>query len=67
MKKHRNHSQLKEQDSPEGANKETDLGSLTGIKFKKEVMKILKEIRTDINSNADYFKKKSEGVPIVVQ
>ena len=58
IKQLRNHSQLKEQeDSPEGANNERDLCSLTDIKFKKEVMKILKEIKTYIGSNTDYFKK----------
>ena len=47
MEKARNHFQLKEQDnSPEGANNERDLCSLTDTKFKKEVMKILKEIKT---------------------
>ena len=54
MKKHRNHFQLKEQEnSPEGANNETDLCSLTDTEFKGKVMKILKELRTAINSNAD--------------
>ena len=36
MKKHRNHSQLKGQEnSPEGANTEADLCSLTDTEFKK--------------------------------
>ena len=36
MKKHRNHSQLKEQENfPEGANKETHLCSLKDTKFRK--------------------------------
>ena len=62
MKKHRNHFQLKEQEnSPKGANSETDFCSLMDTKFKKEVMKILKELRTDINSNADYFKKRTRN------
>ena len=61
MEKHRNHSQLKEQEnSPEGENNETGLYSLTDTEFKKEVMKILKELRMDINSNTDYFKKELE-------
>ncbi|XP_020920984.1 fibronectin type-III domain-containing protein 3A isoform X1 [Sus scrofa] len=38
MKKHRNHSQLKEQNSTEGANNKTDLCSLTDTEFKKEVI-----------------------------
>ena len=32
-------------------------------KFKKEVMKILKELRTYINSEVDYFKKELEEFP----
>ena len=60
---HRNHSQLTEQEnSPEGANNETDLCSLTDTKFKKEIMKIQKKLRTDINRNADYFKKEVETI-----
>ena len=63
MKQLRNHSQLKEQEnSPEGANNETDLCSLTDTEFKKEKVKILrdlrvnlKELRPDMNSNADYY------------
>ena len=63
MKKHRNHPQLKEQEnSPEGADNETDLCSLTDTGFEKETMEILKELRTDINSNADYFKKELETI-----
>ena len=38
MKKLRNHSQFKEQEnSPEGANNETELCSPTDTKFKKEI------------------------------
>ena len=44
IKKLRNQSQLKEQNSPEEANNERDLCSLTDIKFKKEVIKIVKEL-----------------------
>ena len=59
----RNHSQLKEQENfPEGKKNEIDLCSLTDAKFKKEVMKILKELRVDMNSNADYFRKELENV-----
>ena len=40
MKKHRNHSQLREQEnSPKGLSNKTDLCSLTGTKFKKEVIR----------------------------
>ena len=59
MKQLRNHSQLKEQEnSPEGENNETDLCNMTDSEFKKEMLKILKELRvnmkelrTDMNSN----------------
>ena len=45
----RNDSQLKEQEnSPEGANNEIDLWSLTDIEFQKEIVKILKELRTNM-------------------
>ena len=30
--------------------------------FKKEMVKILKELRVDMNSNADYFRKELENV-----
>ena len=63
MKNLRNHSQLKEQEnSPEAANNETDLCSLTDIEFKREIVKILKELREDINSNADSFRKELENI-----
>ena len=70
MKKLKDDSQLKEQEnSPEGANNETDLRSLTDTEFKKETVKILKELivnmkelRVDINSNADYFRKELENI-----
>ena len=70
MKKLRSHSQLKEQEYlPEAANNETDLCSLADIEFKREVVKILKELRlnikelrTDMNSNADSFRKELENI-----
>ena len=63
MKKIRNHSQLKEQkESPKAINNERDLCSLTDIEFKRERVKTLKELRLnikelreDMNSNADFF------------
>ena len=62
MKKFTNHCQLKEQDnSPEGANNETDHCSLTGTKFKQEVI-LLNELRSAIKSNADYFRKELENI-----
>ena len=41
MKKHRNHFQLKEQNSPEAVNNERDLCSLKDTEFKREIVKIL--------------------------
>ena len=59
MKNHRNHSQLKDQESyPEGTNNKTDLFSLTDKKFKNEVMKILKKLRKTIDKNTEYYKQK---------
>ena len=60
MKKLRNHSQLKEQEnSPRAVNNETDLCSPTDIEIKREIVKILKELRLkikelreDMNGNA---------------
>ena len=50
----RNDSQLKNQEnSPEAANHETNFCNLIDTEFKRETVKILKELRVDINSNAD--------------
>ena len=70
MKKLRNHSQLKEQENSfEAPNNETDLCSLINTELKKEIVKILKELRenmkelrVDLNSNADYFRKELENI-----
>ena len=70
MKKLRNNFQLKEHKDPlEGENNGTDLFGLTETKFKKEIVKILKELkvnmkelRADINSNAYYFRKELENL-----
>ena len=75
MKKLRNHSQLKEQEnSPEAASNETDLCSLTDIEFKRETVKILKELRLnikelrlDINSNTDSFRKEEENIKGIIE
>ena len=62
MKKHRNHSQLKQQEnSPKADNSETDLCSLTDIEFKREVLKILKDLRENMN-NADSLRKELENM-----
>ena len=63
MKKQRNYSQLKEQEkSPERTNNKIDLASLPDPKFKKEVIKILKELRKIINRNADHCNKELENM-----
>lgn len=60
MRKQRNHSQLKDQEnSPERMNNKTDLLSLIHGKFKKEIMKTVKKLRTT-DRNADYYKKEIE-------
>ena len=62
-KKLRNDSQLKEQEnSPKAVNNETDLCSLTDIEFKREAVKLLKELREDMNSNADSFTKEKQNI-----
>ena len=69
MKKLRNYSQLKEQNSHEAANNETDICSLTDTEFKREVVKILNklrlninELRADLNSNTDSFRNELENI-----
>ena len=62
IKKLRNHPQLNQQEnSPKTVNNETDLGSLTDLEFKREIVKILKELREDMNSNADTLRKELEN------
>ena len=57
MKKIRNHYQLKElENSPKAVNNETDPCSLTDIEFKSEIVKIPKELRQNMISNADSLK-----------
>ena len=63
MKKQRNHSQLKDQENfPERINNETDLFSLLDTDFKKEIMKILKELRRAIDKNAEHCKNELETI-----
>ena len=70
MKKLRNHSQLNQQEnSPKAVNNETDLCSLTDSEFKREMVKILKELRLNIkelredtNSNAESLRKELENI-----
>ena len=63
MNKLRNHSQLKQQEnSPKAVNNETDLCSPKDTGFKREIVKILKELREDMNSNADFLRKELENI-----
>ena len=63
MKKLRNHSQLNQQEhSPTAVNNETDLCNLTDLEFKRDIVKILKGLREDMNSNADSLRKKLENI-----
>lgn len=63
MKNHRNHSQLKDQESyPEGTNNETDLCSLIDNKFKTQVTKTLEELRKSIDRNSGYCTKELETI-----
>ena len=58
MKKLRNHPQLNQQEnSPKAVHNETELCRLTDLEFKREIVKILKELREDMNSNADSIRK----------
>ena len=40
----------------------TDLCSLRDFEFKREIVKILKELRDDMNSDADTLRKKLENI-----
>ena len=63
MKKLRNHPQSNQQEnSPKTVNNETDLCSQTDLEFKREIVKILKELREDMNSNADTLRKELENI-----
>ena len=69
MKKLRNHSQVKEQNSHETANNETHLCRMTDIEFKREIVKILKELRmnikelrADMSNYADSFRKELQNI-----
>uniref|UniRef100_A0A8D1HGA0 L1 transposable element RRM domain-containing protein n=1 Tax=Sus scrofa TaxID=9823 RepID=A0A8D1HGA0_PIG len=63
MKKLRNHPQLNQQEnSPKTVNNETDLCSLTDLEFKREIVKIPKELREHMNSNAYTLRKELENI-----
>ena len=61
MKKLRNHPQSnKQENAPKTVNNETDLCSLTDLEFKREIVKILKGLREDMNSNT--LRKELENI-----
>ena len=62
MKKLRYCPQLNQQNPPKAVNNETDLCSLTDLEFKREIVKILKELREDMNSNAHTLRKELENI-----
>ena len=70
MTKLRNDSQLKEKEnSHKAVNNETDRFTLADIVFKREIVKILKELRLNIkelkedpNNNADSLGKELENI-----
>ena len=63
MKKLRNCPQSNQQENaPKTVNDETDLCSLTDLAFKREIVKILKELREDMNSNTDTLRKELENI-----
>ena len=65
MNKLRNHPKLNHQEnSPKAVSNETDLCSLTDLEFKREIVKILKELREDMNNNADSLRKELENIRI---
>ena len=56
-------AQLNQQEnSPKTINNETELCSLTDLEFKREIVKIMKELREDINSSTDSLRKKLENI-----
>ena len=63
MKKQRTHSQLKEQEKfHERTNNEIDFITLLDPKFKKKIIKTLKELRKTTDGNADHCNKELESV-----
>lgn len=60
MKKQRNCSQFKK--SPERTNNERGLNGLLNLKFKKEVIDMLKKLRKSINRYAELCSKELETI-----
>lgn len=52
---------LKEQGNSPQKTDEADLFSLKGTEFKKEIIKIPKELRKTVDKNADYCKKRTKN------
>ena len=63
MKKLKDNSQLKQQEnSPNAVNNETDLYSVTDFEFKRVRVKILKELRENMNNKADSLRMELENI-----
>ena len=63
MKKLRNHPKSNQHENAlKTVNNEPDLCSQTDMEFKREIVKILKELREDRNSNADTLRKELENI-----
>ena len=63
MKELRSDPHLNQQEnSPKAVNNETDLCSLTDLEFKRKIVKILQELREDMNSNAYSLRKELQSI-----
>ena len=63
MQRQRNNSQINEQDkSPERTNNERDLAGLLDLEFKKEIIKMLTNLRKIVNRNADHCNRELETI-----
>ena len=64
MKQLRNHPQLNQQEnSPKAVNNETDRPLQSDrLGVQREIVKILKELREDMNSNADALRTELENI-----
>ena len=66
MKKQRTHSQLKEQEKfHERTNNEIDFITLLDPKFKKKIIKTLKELRKTTDGNADHCNRELDKEKIL--
>ena len=62
MKKQRNHSKLREEKSPERTTNEIDISSILHPELKKEVIKMLQELRKIMDRNAGHCNKELETI-----